>query len=110
MFRGKKMQWDPNEVVDSRVVTSSEWWINLKDFETLEARAGVYLFANAKYDIKYIGKAGARRMVEEIRGAINRKKNKGATKIRALYTNSNAKALSLEKYLIKKYNPVNNRK
>jgi len=103
------MRWDPNEVVDSRVVAFSEWWINLKDFEELEARAGVYLFANSKYEIKYIGTAGAGEMVEEIRGAINGKKSKGATKVRALYTNSNEKALSLKKYLIEKYNPVNNR-
>jgi len=103
------MQWDPNDVVDSRVVAFSEWWINLKDFGALEARAGVYLFANAKYDIKYIGTAGARKMVEEVRSAIDRKKNKGATRVRALYTNSNKKAQSLKKYLIKKYNPVNNR-
>jgi excinuclease UvrABC nuclease subunit len=103
------MQWDPNEVVDSRVVSYSEWWINLKDFGELEPRAGVYLFANAKYDIKYVGTAGAGRMVEEIRDAINKKKSKGATKVRALYTNSNEKAQSLQEYLIEKYNPVNNR-
>ena len=102
------MQWDPKDVVDSRVVSSSEWWIDLKDHKKLEARAGVYLFANAKYDIKYIGTAGARRMVQEVRRAIDRKKSKGATKIRALYTNSTEKAQSLKKHLIKKYNPVNN--
>jgi excinuclease UvrABC nuclease subunit len=103
------MQWDPNEVVDSRVVSSSDWWINLKDYETLEARAGVYLFANTKYDIKYIGTAGAGKMLQEIKGAINKKKNKGATHVRALYTNSKAKAQSLKKHLVQKYNPVNNR-
>jgi hypothetical protein len=103
------MQWDPNDVVDSRVDSSSEWWIDLKDYETLEAKAGVYLLANAKYDIKYIGTAGAGKMIQEIKDAINRKNSKGATKIRALYTKSKAKAQSLEKYLTKKYNPVNNR-
>jgi excinuclease UvrABC nuclease subunit len=103
------MQWDPNEVVDSRVVSYSEWWINLKDFGELEPRAGVYLFANSNYDIKYVGTAGAGRMVEETRDAINKKKSKGATKVRALYTNSNEKAQSLQEYLIEKYNPVNNR-
>lgn len=102
------MLWDPSDVVDSRVVSSSEWWIDLKDYKKLEARAGVYLFANAKYDIKYVGTAGARRMVQEVRRAIARKKSKGATKIRALYTNSTEKAQSLKKHLIKKYNPVNN--
>jgi excinuclease UvrABC nuclease subunit len=104
------MQWDPNDVVDSRVVAFSEWWIDLKDCEKLEAISGVYLFANSKYDIKYIGTAGAHGMVKEIRRAVEGKKSKGATKVRALYTNSTEKAHSLEKYLIKKYNPVNNRK
>lgn len=102
------MQWDPNDVVDSRVVASSEWWVDLKDFETLEAGAGVYLFANAKYEIKYIGTAGVGKMIKEIKSAISGKKNKGATKVRALYTNSKEKARSLEKYLVQKYNPVNN--
>jgi len=59
------MQWDPNDVVDSRVVAFSEWWTNLKDYEKLEARSGVYLFANSNYDIKYIGTAGAHGIVEE---------------------------------------------
>lgn len=110
MLRGNKMQWDPNDVVDPRVSAFSEWWINLKDHETLEARSGVYLFANAKYDIKYIGTAGAGGMVEGIRDATNRKKSKGATQVRALYTNSAEKAQSLRKYLLKKYDPINNRK
>ena len=104
------MQWDPNEVVDTRVVTASQWWIDLKDTEKLEPRAGVYLFANAKVDIKYVGTAGAGKMIIEIKKAIKNKKSKGATKVRALYTNSKEKAQSLEKYLIQKYNPVNNRK
>jgi len=104
------MQWDPNDVLDPRVSAFSEWWINLKDFETLESRSGVYMLANANYDIKYIGTAGSHGMTEEIRDAINRKKSKGTTKVRALYTNSTEKAQSLKKYLITKYNPVNNRK
>ena len=49
-------------------------------------------------------------MVEGIREAIDKKKSKGATQVRALYTNSAEKAQSLKKYLLKKYNPVNNRK
>ena len=103
------MQWDPKEVVDSRVVAFSEWWINLKDTENLETRAGVYLFANAKCDVKYICKAGRGGILKEVRCAITKKKNKGASQVRVMYTNSNAKAQSLEKYLITKYNPVNNR-
>jgi excinuclease UvrABC nuclease subunit len=104
------MQWDPHDVVDSRIVDASEWWINLKDFETLEKRAGVYLFANSKYHIKYVGTAGANGMIDKIRDAISKKRCTGSTQVRALYTNSNKRAHSLEKYLIEKYNPVKNRK
>ena len=104
------MKWDPHEVVDSRVASASEWWINLKDPETLESRAGVYLFANTKFDIKYVGHAAGGKMIKEVKNAINQKKSKGATQVRALYTNSKERAQSLEKYLIQKYNPVNNQK
>ena len=47
-------------------------------------------------------------MVTEIKSAIRRSKDFGATRIKVLYTNSGVKASSLEKYLIKKYNPPNN--
>lgn len=104
------MIWDPHEVVEPRVVTASEWWISLKELDKLEARAGVYLFANSKCEIKYIGHAGGGKMIEEIKTAVKKKKNKGATQVRALYTNSHDKAISLERFLIEKYNPVNNRK
>jgi len=104
------MQWDPNDVVDDRVIEVSEWWIDLKDYQKLESRSGVYLFSNTNYDIKYIGTAGAHKMTEEVKKAIDKKKSKGATKVRALYTNSKAKAASLKKHLIKKYNPINNKK
>ncbi|MGD9131246.1 MAG: hypothetical protein PVH73_06695 [Candidatus Bathyarchaeota archaeon] len=104
------MQWDPNDVVDYRVVTVSEWWIKLKDYEKLETKSGVYLFANSKYDIKYIGTAKAHGMIKAVKGAIDKKKSKGATQVRALYTNSTGKAQSLAERLIKKYNPANNQK
>jgi excinuclease UvrABC nuclease subunit len=104
------MQWDPHDVVDDKVVSVSEWWINLKEHETLEPRAGVYLFSNSKLDIKYIGHAGAGQMVQEVTNAMKKKKSKGASQVRALYTNSHQKAESLEKLLIQKYDPVNNRK
>jgi len=104
------MQWDPHEVVDNRVVEASIWWLDIKEFEQLEKRSGVYLFANSKYEVKYVGKAGAGEMVKEIKKAITKKKSKGATQVRALYTNAHDKAKSLAQYLVDKYDPVNNRK
>lgn len=101
------MIWDSSDHSDYRVVEYTGWR-NLENYGTFEHRAGVYLFANVDLHIKYIGKAGAGRMVEEIESAINRGKAYGATLVKALYTNSEEKALSLEGALIEKYNPPNN--
>jgi len=101
------MAWDSSDHSDYRVV-SYTGWKNLENYGQLESRAGVYLFANESLQIKYIGKAGAGRMVFEIESAIRRGKDFGATLLKALYTNSGANALSLEDALIVKYNPPNN--
>ena len=61
------------------------------------------------YLINDIGKAGAGRMVDEIQSAKDRGKDYGATRVKALYTNSADRAQSLEQALIEKYNPPNNR-
>ncbi len=110
------MIWEEIEEKDKRVVEASEW-IPIGSYKTaLEERAGVYIFTDDDLDVKYIGKAGAGRMVKELKylmtyevySAINRKKDKGATQVKALYTNSDANALEYEGELIKKYDPPNN--
>lgn len=102
------MRWKSADGRDRRIVASSGWK-NLSNYEDLEQRAGVYIFANVNLQVKYIGKAGPRRMVNEIRKAVNRGKNFGATSVRALFTNSDANAVSLRKDLIEIYDPPNNR-
>jgi excinuclease UvrABC nuclease subunit len=99
--------WDSSDHFDYRVAAYTGWRY-LENYGTFEDRAGVYLFANADLQIKYIGKAGAGRIVIEIDNAIRRGKAYGATLVKALYTNSDANALSLENALIAKYNPPNN--
>ena len=101
------MEWEPSDQEDSRVL-AFERWRNLENYGAFEERAGVYIFANIDWQVKYIGKAGAGRMVDEIQSAINRGKDYGATRVKALYTNSNEKALSLEEHLKEKYDPPNN--
>ena len=81
----------------------------MENYGTFEHRSGVYLFANADLHIKYVGKAGPGRMVAEVQNAIGRNKAYGATLVKALYTNSDERALSLEAYLIDRYDPPNNR-
>ena len=102
------MEWESSDQHDSRVVAFTRWR-DLQNYGTFEERAGVYIFANVDWQVKYIGKAGAGRMVVEIESAINRDKDYGATRVKALYTNSSEKALSLEGDLIDKYDPPNNR-
>lgn len=101
------MIWN-NISAHHRLVVQASSIITLNNFQTLQSRAGVYIFMNNMGQVKYIGKAGARRMVEEIASAIQRGKHFGATKVKALYTNSDENALSLERDLINRYNPVNN--
>lgn len=110
------MTWEEKDEHDNRVTKASEW-ISLSSYKTeLEERAGVYIFADDDFDVKYIGKAGAGRMVVEsnyimtfeVYSAIRREKDTGATQVKALYTNSDDVALKYENELIKKYNPPNN--
>lgn len=112
------MRWNENDEKDNRIVKATEWFPILGYDMFLEARAGVYVFADDEKDVKYIGKAGAGRMIVEgktvaimvfeVLSAINREKDHGALLVKALYTNSDSSALSLEGELIKKYDPPNN--
>lgn len=118
------MIWEVTDEQNNRVIEASEW-IPLSSYKTqLEERAGVYIFTDDDYDVKYIGKAGAGRMVVEnktkqekqevgkfffeVYSALRRKKDTGATQVKALYTNSDDVALNYENELIEKYNPPNN--
>jgi len=90
----------------SEVVRYTNW---KSKNSTLDEQAGVYIIADRNRNVKYIGKAGAGRLNVEAKSAMKcRNKGRGASIIKTLITNSNAKALSLEKYLIKKYQPANN--
>jgi excinuclease UvrABC nuclease subunit len=102
------MEWDSRDQQSRQVMAVSEWQ-SLENYQDLEPRAGVYIFADAGLRVKYIGKAGAGRMVEEIATAILSDKAFQATRIKALYTNSDVNAWLLEAHLIDKYDPPNNR-
>lgn len=108
------MRWDKNDEHDSRIKAVTDW-TSFDEVHTLEARAGVYVFADDSEDVVYIGKAGAGRMIKEdmiieIMNAKYRNKDEGATQVKALYTNSGDIALALEGDLILKYQPINNDK
>lgn len=102
------MKWDSSDESNWGVVAVSGWR-PLEDYQDLKAKAGVYIFADVDLQVKYVGKAGAARMVDEIADAKRRSKASGGVQVKALYINSDEKAQSLEADLIDKYDPPNNR-
>jgi excinuclease UvrABC nuclease subunit len=102
----KKFDWSDQK--GYRVVEHT-YWPTIKRFEeNLEPRAGVYIFADRDHRVKYVGSAKAGRMVEEVKHARWRGKDKGATLVKGLYTNRTKWARELEKKLIHKYQPLHN--
>jgi excinuclease UvrABC nuclease subunit len=105
------MEWESEDNNDQRIIAYTAW-LSIEVYqtiETLEKRTGVYIFADINKRVKYIGKASIDRMINEIYNALCRDKGKGATLVKALYTNSDIDTQSLETDLINKYNPLNNR-
>lgn len=72
------MEWDISDHHDWRVMDHTGW-LNIANYQNLEKRAGVYIFADISHQVKYIGKAGAGRIVDEIYNAMKRGKDRGAT-------------------------------
>ena len=85
-----------------------EGWKPIQDYKMLEPRGGVYIFADDSEDVKYIGKASIPRMVAEIGNSISETKDRSATQVRVLYTDSDSNTISLSRDLRVKYDPVHN--
>lgn len=100
--------WQKSDENNSKIVDMGGWY----NLETVEEkapnRAGVYVFVNVALQVKYVGKAGDGRLKEEIKNAIYREKDSGATKFAWFATNSDDNAKKLESEWINKYNPINN--
>ena len=104
------MIWELSDAQDYRIATW-DGWFNLNSVqENAPKRAGVYVFVNSAFQVKYIGKAGAGRLQAEIQNALCREKGNGASRFAWFATNSDANALSLENDWIHKYQPPNNDK
>ena len=100
------MKWDTSEERRPELVGIQ----GLTEYvDRLQPSLGVYIFVNLSDEVKYVGRAGAGRMVIEIKDAVKRGKNKDDGWIKALYTNSEEAAVKLETELIRKYDPPNNK-
>jgi len=84
-----------------------EEWKPIKDYKTLKTQGGIYIFADESKDVKYIGKAPNERMIVEIGNSISETKDRSATQVKVLYTDSYSNTESFSKELRIKYNPVN---
>ncbi|OGD44200.1 hypothetical protein A3K69_07315 [Candidatus Bathyarchaeota archaeon RBG_16_57_9] len=101
------MRWDVSDHSDNRVVNYTGWRYFSK-VRTFQEQPGVYVFANTKLCVRYIGKARYGRMTFEILSAIDRGRDLGALLVKVLYTATDEGAVSLESALIEKYRPPNN--
>ncbi|MFT7614766.1 MAG: excinuclease UvrABC nuclease subunit [Parvicellaceae bacterium] len=102
------MKWKPHHAKDNRI-TSTSSIKHLDNFKDLPIGRGVYILMDKNHHVKYVGKAGARRMVAEINDAINnRTKGRGATRVKALYIATENQAYAVETQLRHYYDPPNN--
>jgi excinuclease UvrABC nuclease subunit len=103
------MKWNWIDGADERVVEISEFWCNLDNIsDFFPQRAGVYVFVDDAQAVKYVGKAGPKRLKIEAQDALSRCKGTGATKAFWLATNSEDVAEAVERDLIDQYDPPNN--
>jgi excinuclease UvrABC nuclease subunit len=102
------MQWDSRDGSDTRVVDRGGWCDIGNIGNKFPERAGVYVFADATLQVRYVGKAGAGRLQVEALDSVRRGEARGATQAIWLAANSDATAQSLERVLIARYGPPNN--
>lgn len=95
------------DIIYPRVVESSDW-LELDKYRELEGGLGVFIFSNFFFQVKYVGRSGSCGVVEGIAEAIKNGKSAGSSRVKVIYTKSENRAISLEKKLINRYNPINN--
>ncbi len=90
------------DISNLRVVNSTDW-IELGGFRNLEQGSGVFVFSNFLYQVKYIGKARNKEMIESIDEAIRNGKSVGISKLKVYYTKNEYHAMMLQKKLMMRY-------
>ena len=101
------MHWD---IMDTKEIGISEHthWSRLRDYDELAQGTGVFIFADDEHKVKYIGKAGPRKFVEDIAQALAKGKGEEATMLMALYMKNGQSAKHVYRLLINKSLPPNN--
>ena len=103
----RRKVWDNSDIKLPLVIKDSSWHF-LHDFAHFKTCDGVFIFANAAHQVKYIGYTLEKCVVESIAEAISERKDEGTTLVKVLYTQNSKNALLISKVLKKKYNPENN--
>lgn len=104
----RNMRWDAGDEKDNRIRSMGRWFPISSADEKAPTQAGVYVFTDFELQVRYVGKAGAGRLRDEIQDALKRGKGYGVSQFGWFATNSEEIALSLEKKWIDKYQPLNN--
>jgi hypothetical protein len=94
---------------DDKKGVSHSTWVPINIYPNLiPEKVGVYIFADDDFDVKYICNTGIEGMRRGIADGITLGKDRDATQVKALYTESFSDAESLRINLTAKYNPPNN--
>jgi hypothetical protein len=99
------MKWNEADMDDHRVIVAEGFFDDLEDVPTV---GGIFIFVDAKLDVKYIGAAPDGHLHNAAKSAFETGKGTGATQLGWARTFSYSKALSLCSDLKEKYNPPNN--
>jgi excinuclease UvrABC nuclease subunit len=97
------MQWDSRDGSDTRVVDRGGWCELGSIGSDFPDRVGVYVFADATLQVKYVGEAGQGRLRVAALDSVRRGEARAATQATWLARNSEATEQSLERVLIGKY-------
>jgi len=103
------VRWNSEHGHDRRIIDIGGWHELAEVGTRFPECAGVYVFADADLDVKYVGKADAKRLRAEALDAVAlHDKREGAVLAGWLATKSGDGALAFATLLIAFYDPPNN--
>lgn len=91
------------------IIKDSSWRF-IHDFKDISSCTGVFIFATASHQVKYIGATQSNCLIEAIQEAISNGYSEKSTIVKALYTSSDKDANIVRNVLLEKYSPKLNEK
>ncbi|UTW61104.1 hypothetical protein KFE98_13905 [bacterium SCSIO 12741] len=101
------MIWDESDERDWRITGTWKWTLK-EDCLQVPNHHGVFLFADSKHRIKYIGLVQTENLGQELKGLFKKSQGYGSSRFKILFTSDEEQAYSLKLSLEGKYDPPNN--